>query len=133
MTKSKIDSPSVLPDVRHPHSRVRVYTRVRGVSRTHQSHKDQVDINNIVRRFDQTGELPPSNRQPQYADVTLLQGDLTDRINRSREVLDQAGRTHEQLQAQRKADQEKQQLDLVAEVERFRAIAAEKELVNSKS
>jgi hypothetical protein len=116
-------SKSSLPEVRHPSSRVRVYTRVRGKSRTHQSHKESVDINNIVRRFDHTGELPPANRPPQYADVTHLQGDLTDRINFSRETLDVAGRSAEDLDAKRKAESEKKHVDLVAEVERLRKIA----------
>lgn len=39
-------------------------------SRTIQEQKDEADINNIVRRFGLTGELPKNIRIPQYGDFT---------------------------------------------------------------
>lgn len=39
-------------------------------SKTQQSQKDETDINNIVRRFGLTGQLPNSVRMPQYGDFT---------------------------------------------------------------
>lgn len=107
--------------VRHPHERARVLTPVRGKSMTHQSHKDLCDINSIVRRFENTGQLPESTKQPQYADVSALQSDLTERINESRAVLDQAGRALHEKQAADKAAQEKQLADDAAELERLRS------------
>lgn len=47
-----------------------------GVSRTDQSFGEQCDINNIIKRFTITGELPPSNGNGYFADVTLIPEDL---------------------------------------------------------
>lgn len=99
--------------VRHPFERVRTPTIIEGKSMTHQSHAEKCDINHIIRRFDRTGVLPPETRPAQYHDVTALQGDLTERINSSRQVLDTAGRA---LQEHRdKVKQENQ--DYVAQLE----------------
>lgn len=109
-----VDTPA-LPLVRHPHARVRTFTRVRGPSLTHQSHKDICDINAIIRRYENTGTLPPGPGNPQYADVTDLQsGDLTERISKSREILDTAGRHLDQRR-------QEQQIDLETEINRLKA------------
>lgn len=60
------------------------------VTRTQQHHRDLTDINNIVSRYARTGEMPPAKQAPQYADVTALQGDLSEVAQRSREVIDNA-------------------------------------------
>lgn len=44
-------------------------------------------MNNIIARYERTGQLPPSRQVPQYADVTGLQGDLTDLHNVARETI----------------------------------------------
>lgn len=54
---------------------------------TQASHFDQTDVNAIVARFERTGALPPSRQQGIYADVTGLQGDLTEMIEASRRVM----------------------------------------------
>lgn len=111
------NSESSLPLVRHPFDRVAVHPILEGDSMTHQSHASACDINNIIRRFDNTGILPPSNREPQYADVTALQGDPTELILKGRETLHAAG---EQLDARQQAEK-KAQLDIVDEAKRLRA------------
>jgi len=65
-----------------PTSRSRYHTFPVGESKTRQAAKHQTDVNLIVARFQETGQLPPSNRQPQYADVSNLQEhDLTSAHN----------------------------------------------------
>ena len=44
-----------------------VFTRL---SRTQQSFRDECDINNILRKFNVTGELPTGSVQPQYGDFS---------------------------------------------------------------
>ena len=41
-----------------------------GVSRTKQSFRDECDINNILRQFNVTGQLPLGSVQPQYGDFS---------------------------------------------------------------
>lgn len=103
--------------VRAPYERHAVHPVLEGESMTHQSHASACDINNIIRRFDNTGVLPPSNREPQYGDVTALQGDPTELILKGRETLQAAG---EQLDARQKAERQAQ-VDLVDEAKRLRA------------
>lgn len=76
------------PRIRRPWERCRLQVDVAGKSVTQQAHKDQTDINAIVERFHRTGIMPQSARQPIFADVTGLQVDLTEAINRSRETLE---------------------------------------------
>ena len=42
--------------------------------------ENETDINAIVSRYARTGILPPNDKQPIYADVSGLQGDLTERL-----------------------------------------------------
>lgn len=88
--------------------------------RTHQEFLESTDINRIIGRFSRTG-LPPEPEQ-QYADVTGLQaGDLTQRINSSREILDKAGKFVSDREAQAVADEKQRQLDIEEELTRLRA------------
>lgn len=75
-----------MSQVRNRWWRERVYSDCGGDSATEQSHKDLTDINNIVQRFQRTGELPPQ-REGQYADVTPLQGDFQERIEFAKGVI----------------------------------------------
>lgn len=52
-----------------------------------QSHAEAADINTIVRRFARTGSLPPAMREGVYADVTDLQGPLSERIQWAQEII----------------------------------------------
>lgn len=76
--------------VRPPWCRSRVITLNGEPSMTQASHYDQTDVNAIVERFHRTGVLPTPLTQPQYADVTGLQGDLTDLYNRAQEHIQTA-------------------------------------------
>lgn len=89
--------------VRRPYERLRVETVFVGETMTVNSFKDETDINNIVGRYDRSGILPTSDKQGAFADVTGLQGDLTERINKSKAILDKAAENDRLLVEQRKA------------------------------
>lgn len=80
------DEPYVCRD---PLARIRHSFTTLGESKTRQSEKQSADINHIVERFQRTGQLPPPRQQPMYADVTALQGDLTEKVNESRATQEQ--------------------------------------------
>lgn len=119
MNSKKIETS--LREVRHPLSRERHQTILIGESMTHQSHRDLCDINNVIKRFENTGEMPQGTREAQYGDVTnLQQNDLTERIQQSREILHKAG---EYLEAKTIADLQREksrQIDLEAEIKRLK-------------
>lgn len=71
---------------RDPLSRDRVTAENKGESKTRQADADSVNINAIIDRYSRTGMMPPARYDPAYADVTGLQGDLTERYNESREI-----------------------------------------------
>lgn len=107
--------------VRNPYQRHRVQTPIFGESMTHQSHAESCDINNIIRRYDNTGTLPPAAREAQYGDVTDLQVDLTERINTSRETLDKAGRALAEHEESQKNAQTEKMATLEAEIAALKA------------
>lgn len=67
--------------------RERRFTVIEGDSRTAQAHKDSSDVNVIVRRYQQTGDLPPNPRglEPQYMDCTPFQQEMTEAYNDAKE------------------------------------------------
>jgi len=79
------------PVIRKPLSRVRQVTEIPGESRTDTQFGNETDVNKIVARFRRTGELPNSNvaGTGEYCDVTNLQGDLTEIIEKGREALEE--------------------------------------------
>lgn len=89
--------------IRRPWTRERVQHTVVGESLTHQSHADSCDVNNIIRRYERTGELPLARRPPQYGDVTGLQGDLTERHQAAQEIIETS---REHVKKRRKERQE---------------------------
>lgn len=72
---------------RDPLSRDRLAFETKGESLTRQSEAVHCDVNTIIERYTRTGQLPPSRRQGAFADVTDLQGDLTERAARARETI----------------------------------------------
>jgi len=73
------------PYVRRPWERHRTITVVEGESKTDTSFGNETNINKIIARFSRTGILPADQGgQPQYADVTHLQKDLTEIIEDGR-------------------------------------------------
>lgn len=94
--------------------RLRVLQFTTQPSKTRQAHADACDINNIVDRYHRTGQLPPTTRQPQYGDVTALQGDRTDLINQSRATLETAGSNLQKTrEEQNKKQREKQNAEQI--------------------
>jgi len=85
-----------------------------GPSLTSQAHQLETDINYIVARFQRTGELPPSNRQGQYLDVSDVQQlDPTTAINQARQTIQQVQndlQLHREKQQKQQQEQEKQTL-----------------------
>lgn len=74
---------------RKPWFRHQVQTKIEGESMTQQSHRDSVDVNKIIERYDRTGQLPPMASNPVYGDVSAFARPF-------QEALDMAGITIEQ-------------------------------------
>lgn len=64
--------------------------------RTHQSFKEQSDINTIVRQFGLTGELPQNVKVPQSGDYTMVVNDYQSAMN----IVRQAEESFMQLPAE---------------------------------
>lgn len=73
------------PGPRSINDRTRVVTTIYGDSKVDASQGNDTDINKVVERFTRTGELPPP-RPGQYLDCTELQGDLTEMLEKARQV-----------------------------------------------
>lgn len=116
-------SKEVLAKVRHPMYRARVITPVRGVSKTHQAHKSTSDINNIVARYLQSGVLPPQ-REPQYADLTVFEPTLSENIDKSRTVLEAAGKAAEAQKKARVKAAKDRQIDIEEKLKRLDELEA---------
>lgn len=71
---------------RYPHQTLRLQYADDSPSLTQNSHHDATDINAIIARYQRTGLFPPNNTHGQYADVTGLQGDLTEMINQAKSI-----------------------------------------------
>lgn len=71
-TGKSTTSQIVGPDHRTPYGpRRRVAIEFKKPSRTHQSFKDECDINNILKRYERTGQLPELIKSnPQYGDFS---------------------------------------------------------------
>lgn len=113
--------------VREAHVRLRVPFVVTGVSMTTQSHADSCDINKVMARFDRTGALPPGREGAQFADVTHLQADFTELVNKSRAV---SAEVRDKIRAKNEAAAEaarKKAAADAAELAAFRAAKAEAE------
>ena len=73
-----------MSDIYAKRPRVRRPKQFRGESKTKQSFKDECDINVIVRRYREQGQIPPFNLQrPVYADFSNVDDYLT-ALNRVR-------------------------------------------------
>lgn len=96
------------PSIRRPWERHRFYTQITGESMTHQSHAESCDINQIIRRYDNTGLIPEGRGPGQYGDVSHLQTAQTaDLILESRQTLEKANRDlkdHKSKKAQAEKD-----------------------------
>ena len=87
--------------LRKPHYRLRVQTFASGESKTQQSHKDTCDVNNIIKRFDRTGQLPVHNGpEGMYGDVSELNGYYGEILDKSEETIATANAFIEEAQKQ---------------------------------
>lgn len=73
-----------------PYERHRLQIEFTEPSMTQQSHKDSVDINKIIARYDRTGVLPPSRANPMYGDVTAFAKPFQEALDASGITIDQA-------------------------------------------
>jgi len=91
------------PIIRKPWERQRVVVDLADQQKqTDDSQGNDTDINNIVARFARTGVMPEPQTPGEYADVTALQGDLTEIIEKGKQAqaeLAEAKRKHEADQA----------------------------------
>lgn len=72
---------SQYPLIRKPYSRTRSIKDLSGQTKqVDDSFGNDTDVNKIVARFARTGIMPQATQEPQYGDVTALQGDLTEII-----------------------------------------------------
>lgn len=115
--------------------RVRIKSHVSGESRTQQSHKETVDINNIIRKFDRTGVLPPAIHQPMYGDVTSLNRPYAEIVEDAQVQIAEAEAfivgKREEIEAAKKTQKE-EEAALIAEAKAARAKAeAEKKATHS--
>lgn len=71
--------------LRKPYDRERVPVDLTGQKdMTDRSFGNDTDVNKIVARFSRTGELPPGNGPGHHGDVTAMQQDLTEIIEKGR-------------------------------------------------
>lgn len=79
----------VFPTIRKPmDTSIKVTSDPEGESMTHQSFREETDINKIMDRFQRTGQLPPAKyKEPQYLDVSSLNAPLNDVINQTERTL----------------------------------------------
>lgn len=75
--------------IRHQNQRDRTPTPITGESTVVAVPWEETDVNAIVERYARTGLLPLQTREGIYADVTKLQGDLTERYLWSMERLEE--------------------------------------------
>lgn len=94
----------IKPIVRSPWSRLRIQTLTPDESMTLQSEKDLTDINYIVKQFDRSGELPGGRGPGEYLDVTMLNADLLEVMERSQEIIDKATVYFEGVEAEEAAE-----------------------------
>lgn len=96
------------PDILKPWQRKRVIVNLEGQKlQVDTSMGNDTDVNNIVARFARTGQLPANPNPPQYADVSGLQGDLTEMLQRGKDAaaeLERAQATQAELHQQRLKD-----------------------------
>lgn len=109
--------------VRKPFDRERLYAKFEGESRTQMADQASCDVNMIMARFQRTGILPEGKGPGQYGDVTDLQKDLTESIEKSRQVIADAKMRVAEANSKRAKEQaEKLQKDL-EELKALRAAA----------
>lgn len=111
--------------VRKPFDRERLFTKFEGESRTQIADQTSCDVNMIMSRFQRTGVLPDGKGPGQYADVTELQNDITDAINKSRQVIADAKMRVAEANSKRAKQQAEKLAKDLEELKSLRAAAEE--------
>lgn len=94
--------------LRKPWERERSITEFEGESQTDTSSGNDTDVNHIVARFARTGQLPPATREGYFGDVTHLQGDLTEMIERGKAAQKELERLQEAASAETTNDDKRE-------------------------
>lgn len=132
MSKSDCETtPDVVqqaPVIRKPWERSRVTLDLEGqVNKTDTSFGNDTDVNKIVERFKRTGVFPvppPDQPEAQYADVSGLQTDLTEALEKGRQAREELARVNKQMadlqeaEKQNAADKAAQDAQRLAEYDR---------------
>lgn len=85
--------------IRNPRERHRTPFSNFGPSMTDQTKALESDINYIVARYARSGEFPPLVQQPVFADVTQLQGELSERLAYAERIIGEAKALQEAAKA----------------------------------
>lgn len=89
--------------MRRPYDRLRVRSVQGGDTPTVQDPGNTTDVKEIVKKYHRTGMMPPG-KSGIYADVTNLQGDLTERLIWAKQVQEDAQREIAEIQQRQQAD-----------------------------
>ena len=111
----QLERPEALADngqavrIRGPYEALRVPSPTLGESMTDTSQGNDTDINNIIARFDRTGQLPGNPGQGQFVDVAGLNRDLTELLELQREALQELSDLEQQIEENQQKVQEIQE------------------------
>lgn len=115
--------------IRKPFERVRVQTMGGGECLVDQSNLLATDVNQIVKTYHRTGVMPEGRTDGVFEDVSLLQGDLTERAAWARDKIDQYNSDYQAYQDQKELERkeearkvEEQREATQKEMERLRAL-----------
>lgn len=99
-------------------------------SLTEQHHASECDINRIVRRYETTGILP-SGVEGQYLEVDHLQGNLTEMMNKTHQILDSHYAEQRELEEQQRLQKENEYQQLQEKAKAFDKLQENKDNENS--
>ena len=119
MTKKpymKLKRPTGPLIIRNAYNTIRTPIRIEGESRTQAIKGNETDVNAIMERFTRTGVMPPITTEQQYADVTDLQNDLQEILQKGeeakvkwQELNNEAKKREKELKQQQQKQQENAQ------------------------
>lgn len=119
------------PVIRKPWERTRVPLNLEGqVNKTDTSFGNDTDVNKIVERFKRTGVFPtppPEQPDPEFVDVSGLQVDLTEALEKGREAREELAAVQrkmadlEEAEKQKAAERAAQDAQRLAEYDRLAA------------
>jgi len=114
------------PTIQRWYGRKRVPVPAGGESCTDRSFGNDTDINHIVARFARTGVLPLQPNNLPFEDVTELQGDLAELLDKSEKGI----QALEELEQQKHQAQQAQDKKDAEELQQFRDFKAQQEAPN---